>query len=110
MPHVKISHKRSWREEWVRDTESADDLWRVTVLLLIVTAVDDPLHDPDECGLQELQDSLGENVGLLVTQGGGHLGWLEQDAASGALLPVGHFMNRVMRDFFVGITMQAISE
>lgn len=45
--------------------------------LLVLSALDDPLHNPNNLGLEKLEHTENENVGFVMTRSGGHVGWPE---------------------------------
>lgn len=56
----------------------ADDLAGVRVPLLCINADDDPIVS--QLPFDEVQDNEGGWVAMVITQGGGHLGWFEKEA------------------------------
>lgn len=58
---------------WKAGMEGAHYRGKIKTPLLLVSALDDPLHHPDCIGLQEGPSS--PNVALLLTETGGHVAW-----------------------------------
>mmetsp|Transcript_10877 Transcript_10877/g.14149 ORF Transcript_10877/g.14149 Transcript_10877/m.14149 type:complete len:526 (-) Transcript_10877:90-1667(-) len=67
---------------WLESTESADFLSNVAIPMLVLTALDDPLHHPDMIGTEYIVPSGNGNVAVWLTSQGGHVGWPEAKAES----------------------------
>ncbi len=61
-------------DDYYRDAASHSRIDKVKVPLLCVSAADDAVV----CGLgMPIMESKNENVAFVLTEGGGHLGWIE---------------------------------
>ena len=57
--------------------------------LLVVSALDDPLHHPDHIGMPLFQEAQNPHIAMWFTGTGGHVAWPEAGQAPFS------FMNRV---------------
>lgn len=72
--------------------------------LLIISALDDPLHNPNDLGLEKMTHIENENIAFLMTHSGGHVAWPE------GWFPRDFLWMRRITEEFIESTLEVVGE